>query len=157
MSVTSSKFKKIALGADHGGFSLKETLKEHLKQQGSDYQIYDFGTYNEESVDYPDFANSVVDAIRKGECELGILCCGTGIGISMMANRYKGIRAAVVYDEYTARMSKAHNNANVLCLGGRTIAPEIAKKWVDIWLHTSFKEGRHTRRVSKLDNDFLLL
>jgi len=146
-----TKPQRIALGSDHGGYPLKTTIKAHLASKSPALELHDFGTEDDASVDYPDFARTVVQAIKKGKADVGILVCGTGIGISMMANRYKGIRAAVVHDEFTAKMAKAHNNANVLCLGGRTTDPDLAEKLVDIWLETPFEGGRHQARLDKLD------
>lgn len=111
----------------------------------------DLGTHVSESVDYPDMADQLVDKLNKKEADLGVLCCGTGIGMSIRANRYPVIRAALVYDEFTAKMAKAHNNANVLCLGGRTLDINTAKKLISIWLETPFEGGRHQKRVDKLD------
>tara|TARA_E500000178_G_C16970059_1_gene730468 strand:- start:814 stop:1245 length:432 start_codon:yes stop_codon:yes gene_type:complete len=141
---------KIALGSDHGAFELKNQLITYLNLK-EDTQTIDLGVNTTESVDYPDFADKVVQEIRNGNVDLGILCCGTGIGISIRANRHKGIRAALVYDEFTAQMAKAHNNANILCFGGRTTSFEEAKTYLDIWLNTDFEAGRHQRRLDKLD------
>lgn len=141
----------IAVASDHGAIPLKNALLDHLKKRG--FFCLDLGTESESvSVDYPDFSDKVVSAIRSKKADLGILCCGTGIGISIRANRYMGIRAAVIHDAYTAEMAKAHNNANILCLGGRTVPSlEEACRWVDVWLETSFEGGRHQRRLDKLD------
>lgn len=141
---------RIALGADHGGVQLKDAIKAHLEAREG-VGVSDLGTYSDESVDYPDFADKVAHAILNGDADLGVLVCGTGIGISIRANRYDGIRAALVHNEFTAEMTKAHNNANVLCLGGRVVSTELALKLVDIWLDTPFEGGRHQRRVDKLD------
>ena len=140
----------IFLGSDHGGFELKEHIKKFLKADTS-IVIQDLGTDSEKSVDYPDIAKYVCEKIINEKDALGILCCGTGIGISMKANRYKSIRAAVVYDEETAMMTKKHNNANVLCLGGRTTDFKTAKLLINKWLTTDFEAGRHQRRIDKLD------
>ena len=139
----------IALGSDHGGVGLKDIIKEHLEQKG--LTVLDCGTQGDESVDYPDFAEAVVKTILKGDAPRGILVCGTGIGISIKANRYKGIRAAVVHSSFTAEMAKAHNNANVLCLGQRVTGIEDACRYVDIWMNTKFEGGRHQGRLDKLD------
>ncbi|MDA1354168.1 MAG: ribose 5-phosphate isomerase B [bacterium] len=139
---------RIALGADHGGVQLKDAIVSHLGAR-SGVVISDLGTCDE-SVDYPDFADKVATAILDGTADLGILVCGTGIGISIRANRYDGIRAALVHNEFTAEMTKAHNNANVLCLGGRVVPTELALKLVDIWLDTPFEGGRHQKRIDKL-------
>lgn len=143
--------QKIFLGSDHGGFELRNTLKQYLQQTRKDIEIEDMGVEEEISVDYPDYALKVVKKVLKAEDHLGILVCGTGIGMSMMANRFKKIRAALVHNEFTAQMAKQHNNANILCLGARTTEAELAKKLVDIWLDSEFEAGRHTRRIAKLD------
>ena len=142
---------RIGIGSDHGGFDLKQLLVRHLKAANEDVDLVDFGVSSTDSVDYPDSAKPVVDAVLSGDVDGGILICGTGIGISMAANRNKGIRAAVVYDEDTARLAKAHNNANMICLGGRQTSLTEARKIVDLWLKTPFEEGRHQRRIDKLD------
>ncbi len=140
--------KKIIIGSDHGGFELKEILKEYLKELSYDYE--DVGTKNRESCDYPDFAKKVSQKIIEKNSR-GILICGTGIGMSMAANKIKGIRAALAFDEYTAKMSREHNNSNVFCLGERTTKEIMAKKIVKIWLETKFsKEERHHKRVGKI-------
>lgn len=141
---------KIALGSDHGGYNLKEEIKKHLEKSGFDY--IDFGTDSTESVDYPDFAVKVAEAVISGECERGILCCGTGIGVSISANKIPGIRCAVVTDTYSAEMSRAHNDANVLALGERVVGVGLALKIVDVWLNTQFEGGRHERRVCKISD-----
>lgn len=138
----------IAIGCDHGGFELKEHIKKHLDEKGVEYK--DYGTYNEDSVDYPDYAGKVCRAIQDNEAECGILICGTGIGISMAANKHKGIRAALCSDVYSAKMTKMHNNANVICLGGRVTGRELAFMIVDTWLETEFEGGRHSQRIEKL-------
>lgn len=142
---------RLAIASDHGAFTLKSDLIRHLTVRGID--VLDLGTTSEtESVDYPDFADKVVAAIKTGQADIGILCCGTGIGISIRANRYPGIRAAVLHDAFTAEMAKAHNNANIICLGGRTVpSSQAAAAWVDCWLDTTFEGGRHQRRLDKLD------
>jgi len=141
----------IAVASDHGAFKLKNTLVEFLKTLG--INAIDLGTHSEtESVDFPDFSDRVVHAIKTKQADLGILCCGTGIGVSIRANRYTGIRAALIHDAFTAEMAKAHSNANILCLGGRTIPSlEDACNWVKIWLDTTYEGGRHQRRLDKLD------
>ncbi|MGE4170454.1 MAG: ribose 5-phosphate isomerase B [Candidatus Margulisiibacteriota bacterium] len=140
----------LVLGSDHGGFELKERLKQHLIQTHPEVEVVDLGTHSTASVDYPDFAKSVAHAILGGKAALGVLVCGTGIGISIAANRFDGIRAALVHNAFTAEMAKAHNNANVLCLGGRTTEPDLACQLVDIWLKTPFEGGRHQGRLDKL-------
>ncbi|MCI8335657.1 MAG: ribose 5-phosphate isomerase B [Peptococcaceae bacterium] len=139
---------KIVLGSDHAGFSLKETIKEHLSSQGLD--VIDCGTDSEESVDYPDFAEKVGRTICDGICEKGILVCGTGIGISIAANKLPGIRAAVCHDVFTAQASREHNDANILAMGARVLSPSLALEMVDTWLATPFSGGRHQRRIDKI-------
>ena len=144
--------KILYLGSDHGGFTLKEFLKSYLSETNPEWTVVDLGIFSEEAIDYPDIANTVAQAVVNAKGTQGIICCGTGIGVSMMANRHKGIRAAVVHDVFTATMAKEHNNANIICLGGRTTPPELAAPMVDAWLTTPFSEGRHTRRIEKLDS-----
>jgi ribose 5-phosphate isomerase B len=139
---------KVALGSDHGGFELKEGIKKHLNRKGIEF--VDYGTFNNESVDYPDYGRITAEAIMKGECDRGIVVCGTGIGISLAANKVKGIRCALVSEEYSARMAKAHNNANMIAMGGRVVGEGIATGVVDAWLETEFEGGRHERRVEKI-------
>ena len=138
----------LAIGSDHGGYDLKEQIKEHLKERNIEFK--DFGTNSEESVDYAIYAARVAHSIVSGECEKGILCCGTGIGISMAANKVKGIRAAVCTNEFCAEMTRRHNDANVLAMGGRVIDEAMAVKLADIFLHTPFDGGRHARRVGQI-------
>ncbi len=138
----------IAIGSDHGGYELKEFVKKYLLQNR--YEIKDFGVHSSTSVDYPDIAHPLCMSIINGETEKGILLCGTGIGISIAANKIKGIRAALCGDCYSARMSRAHNNANVLTLGGRVIGSELAIEIVRIWLNTDFIGQRHKIRVDKI-------
>lgn len=135
----------IALAADHGGYELKEAIKQHLEAQG--IEVTDFGTYSTESVDYPIYAEKAARAVANKECTLGIICCGTGIGVSMVANKVKGVRAAVVTNEFCAEMTRRHNDANVLCMGGRVIDTDTAVKLADIFLNTPFEGGRHINRV----------
>ena len=142
---------KIALVSDHAGYKLKEILKKKL--QDDHYEVLDLGTHSEESVDYPDFALKMVEALKEKKADKAIAVCGTGAGMSMALNRHQGIRAVLVYSPYTAEMASKHNNANVLVLGGRTTASEVAKNYVDIFLHTAFEEGRHLRRLNKLDQE----
>jgi len=139
---------KIALACDHGGFRLKEVIKAYLEELGIEY--VDYGAYSEESVDYPDFAHKAAKGIVNGEADRGIFICGTGIGISIAANKVKGIRAALCYNIFAAEMSRRHNDANVLCLGGRVLGEELAKAIVKVWLETPFDGGRHERRVNKI-------
>lgn len=138
----------IAIGCDHGGFELKEHIKKHLDEIGEEYK--DYGTYSEESVDYPDCAAPVCKAIQDKTADKGILICGTGIGISIAANKHKGIRAALCSDVYSAKMTKQHNNANIICLGGRVTGRELAFMIVDTWLATEFEGGRHEARIEKI-------
>ena len=139
---------KIALGADHAGFELKNRIKQHLQQKGIEAQ--DQGTNSPESVDYPDFARLVGHDVAQHRAELGILVCGSGIGMAIAANKVEGIRAANASSEYEAQMSREHNNANVLTLGARILIPEQALAIVDKWLATQFAGGRHERRVEKI-------
>ncbi len=143
-----TKNVRIAIAADHGGFDLKEKIKQYLETNG--YSVRDYGTHGSESVDYPDFAKKVAAAVSAKECERGILVCGTGIGMSITANKFPGVYAALCHDEYTAKMSRAHNNSNVLTLGGRTTNEETAIKIVDTWLGTDFEGERHERRIRKI-------
>ncbi|HIV21312.1 MAG TPA: ribose 5-phosphate isomerase B [Candidatus Scatomorpha stercorigallinarum] len=138
----------IAIGSDHGGYALKQVIISHLADRGIEFR--DFGTYSEESCDYPEYGEAVGRAVASGECELGIAVCGTGIGISIAANKVHGVRAAACSDCYTAEMCRRHNDANVLALGGRVIGPGLALKIVDIFLSTGFDGGRHARRLGKL-------
>ncbi len=139
---------KIALGADHAGYLLKDQIKQHLQSQG--VEVHDEGTISNESVDYPDFAASVAHAVAQHKVERGILVCGSGIGMSIAANKVDGIRAANVTTEYEAQMSREHNDANVLALGARILDEPTAIKIVDTWLKTDFAGGRHKRRVDKI-------
>ena len=139
---------KLVIGSDHGGIHLKEVLKQHLAERG--IEVTDAGTYTEESCDYPDIAVKVCREITDGKAERGILVCGTGIGMSMAANKVKGIRAALCGDVFSATMSREHNNANVICLGERVLGPGLALSILDAWLDTEFAGGRHERRVNKI-------
>ena len=138
----------IAIGSDHGGFELKKKLMEHLSERGLEYK--DFGTYSSASCDYPVYAKAVARAVASGECDRGILICGTGIGVSMTANKVHGIRAALCGDCFSAEMCRAHNNANMCALGGRVTGPELAKRMVDLFLTTEFLGGRHAARVDMI-------
>ena len=142
----------VAIGADHGGFELKETLKAHLRGLG--LSIADHGTNSKESCDYPDFALAVANSVAAGHAELGLLVCTTGIGVSITANKVAGIRAALVTDVVTAAVTREHNDANVLCLGGKLTPPDVAKKILDAFLNAKFEGGRHERRVRKMDEKF---
>lgn len=139
---------KLALGADHGGYSLKELLKQHLQEQG--YEIEDFGTYDTASCNYPVYAEKVARAVADGQAELGILICGTGIGMSIAANKIKGIRAAAVSDCFAAQATREHNNSNILCLGERIVGPGLAMRIADTWLNAAFQGGRHQTRVDMI-------
>lgn len=141
----------IAIGCDQGGYALKQEIMAHLRKKGYEYK--DFGSYSEESVDYPEYAKKVCHAIAEGECDRGILICGTGIGISIAANKIKGIRAALCTDCFMAEATRLHNDANVLALGGRVIGPGLAVKIVDTFLTTEFSnEERHIRRINMLED-----
>jgi ribose 5-phosphate isomerase B len=140
---------KIAIGSDHGGFLLKEEIKKHLGSLRVPFK--DFGTFDEASVDYPDIGKRVAKSVASKKFRFGILVCGTGQGMAMVANKVKGIRAAVCHNVYTARMSRAHNDANILSLGGRVLTKAMAIKIVDAFLKTPFEGGRHLRRVRKID------
>ena len=140
---------KIAIASDHGGSDLKEKIVELLKEKN--LEITDYGVDNPESVDYPDYGIKVARAVSEGDAERGILSCGTGIGMSIVANKFPNVRAALCYDMYTARMSRLHNDANILVLGGRVLDKEIALLMVDVWLRTDFEGGRHQRRLDKIN------
>ena len=141
----------IALGCDHGGYRLKLEIEKYFKDREISYK--DFGCDSEESVDYPVYAQKVCAAITAGECTLGILVCGTGIGMSRAANKQKGIRAACCSETYSAKLTRMHNDANVLCIGGRVVGSGTAVDMVEVFLHTDFEGGRHTRRISMLEKD----
>lgn len=139
---------KIAIGNDHGGLNLKAAVIGALKEEGA--EVVNFGTDTPDSVDYPDFALKVAEEVASGEADAGVLLCGTGIGISIAANKVKGIRCAVVVNEFTAEATKEHNNANVIAMGGRVITPDMAAKCTKIWLETKFAGGRHQNRLDKI-------
>lgn len=139
----------IALGCDHGGLEIKNAIAADLRARGVEYK--DVGTFTEASVDYPVYARAVCDEITSGRAELGILCCGTGIGMSIAANKRRGIRAAVLSDAFSAEMTRRHNDANVLALGAGITGPNLAKRIVEVFLNTEFEGGRHARRVGQLD------
>jgi ribose 5-phosphate isomerase B len=138
----------ILLGSDHGGLQLKDSIAEFLKDRGIDFQ--DCGTFDADSVDYPDYAEKVAGAVSRGEADSGILFCGTGIGISIAANKFPSVRAALVTDSFMAQMAKEHNNANILVLGGRITSPDKGREIVAAWLDTSFAGGRHQARLDKI-------
>lgn len=141
----------IVVVSDHAGYELKESVKEYLTSLG--HNVIDCGTNSKDSVDYPDFADAAAKKIVNGEAERGVFICGTGIGISIAANRHKGIRAALCYDIYSTRLSRQHNNANVLAMGANIVALPLAKEMINVWLSEGFEGGRHERRVCKLDLD----
>ncbi len=138
----------IAIGADHGGYRLKEIIKSYLESNG--IEVIDVGTYSEDSVDYPEIAEKAALLIKDGKCEKGILICGTGVGISIAANKISGIRAALVSDCFTAKATREHNDSNILCMGGRVIGDELAKTITDIWLNTEFIGKHHIKRLELL-------
>lgn len=140
----------IAIGSDHAGFPLKEAIRVHLEERGIAYQ--DVGAYSLESVDYPVHAQKACQLVLDGVCDSVILCCGTGIGISMAANKMKGIRAACCSDYFSAKYTRLHNDANALCLGSRVVGPGLAIELVDVFLDTAFEGGRHQRRVDQLSS-----
>ena len=140
----------IAIGCDHAAVNFKQAIIKHLTEQGK--EVKDFGCYSSQSVDYPDYALSVAEAVSKGEVDKGIILCGTGIGISIAANKVKGVRAAVCHDLFTAQMCAQHNDANILSIGGRVVGEELAGQMVQVWLDTPFEGGRHTGRVNKISD-----
>lgn len=143
-----SKNDTLAIGCDHGGFELKNEIIAHLKECGVKYE--DFGVLENRSVDYPEIAVKVANAVVDGDCRLGILVCGTGIGMSLAANKIKGIRAAACSETFSARFTRLHNDSNILCLGGRVIGPAVACEMVDLFINTDFEGGRHQRRVDMI-------
>ena len=140
---------RIAIGSDHGGYELKEILKKHIITLG-DYTLDDVGTYSEESVDYPEYGAKVAKSVTDGNSDKGIVICGTGIGISIAANKINGARAALCHTEHDAEMTRRHNDSNILALGGRTTDQELAKKITKTWLETEFEGDRHQRRIEKI-------
>ena len=138
----------IAIGSDHGGFNLKEEIKKMLTEQNVEF--HDFGTHSAQSIDYPEIVSKIGQAVVAGEYTRGIIICGTGIGVSIAANKIKGIRAALCHDEFSAQMSREHNDANILTMGERVIGPGLACMIVSTWLKTDFAGGRHARRVDKI-------
>ena len=139
----------IALASDHAGFVLKEKIKKYLID--NNYDILDLGTNSEDPVDYPEYAHKAAHAVAEGQCEKGIVCCGSGIGMSIAANKVKGIRCALIHDVYTAEMCKKHNNANMIAMGARVVDHDEALKMVEIWMSTQFEEGRHQRRIDQIE------
>jgi len=138
----------ISIACDHGGFDLKEAVKKYLEEKGLEYK--DFGTYSTDSCDYPDFVAPAARAVASGECEKGIVICTTGIGVSITANKIKGIRCALCSDTFSAEMTRRHNNTNVLAIGAGVVGPNLALKIIEVWLGTEFEGGRHLRRVEKI-------
>ncbi len=141
----------IALASDHAGFELKESIKKFLVERN--YDIIDFGTNSTASVDYPIFAKKAAKAVASGQCERGIVFCGTGIGVSIVCNKVRGIRCALCTNELTAEMAKRHNDANIIAFGAKVVEPEMVKKLVLIWLEAQFEEGRHQRRIDLMEED----
>ena len=142
---------KIVLGCDHGGLELKNEIIEHLKSKG--FETEDLGCYTPDSVDYPVYGKKVAHAVADGKADFGIVCCGTGIGISIAANKVKGIRCALPYSDFTAEMCRRHNNANMLAFGGRTTTPEDAKRYIDIFFANEYEGGRHQKRLDMLEEE----
>ena len=140
---------KVAIGCDHGGFDLKQKVIDYLKARNIEYE--DFGIYIKEAADYPEIAKKISEEVAKSKFDRGILICGTGIGMSIVANKTKGIRASLCHDTYSARVSRAHNNANILCLGARVVGEYLALDIVDIWLKTGFEGGRHKKRIDMIE------
>lgn len=141
---------KVAVGCDHGGFVLKEAVVDELQKLGA--EVVDFGCFSTDSVDYPEYGLKVANAVAQKRCDLGVVMCGTGIGISIAANKVKGIRAAVCTNTFMAKMTRRHNNANVIALGGRVITPDEAREIVKAWYTASFEGGRHQRRVDMISD-----
>ena len=138
----------IALACDHGALELKEAIEAHLEARGLAYK--DFGTFTKDSCDYPDFAAPAAQAVASGACEKGIVCCTTGIGVSIVANKIPGVRCALLHDHMSARLTRQHNNANMMALGAAVTPPKMAMEIIDIFLNTDFEGGRHQRRVDKI-------
>jgi ribose 5-phosphate isomerase B len=143
--------KKILVGADHAGLPLKRSLSEALRTRG--YDVLDLGTHEERASDYPDFAHRVAHGVAAGEAPLGLLVCGSGVGMSITANRHPGVRAVVCSEPYSAAMARRHNDANVLCMGARVVGPGLAEQILDAFLGAEFEEGRHVARVAKIDRE----
>ncbi len=142
---------RLLFASDHAGYDLKELLAAHARERG--HEVLDLGPAGRDSVDYPDFAHALAERLLAGGGTLGVLVCGTGIGMAMVANRHRGVRAALCHDAYTAEMARRHNHANVLCMGGRTTGPGVAIQMLDVFLTTQPEPGRHTRRVEKIETD----
>ncbi len=141
---------KIAIGSDHAGFNLKNTLKKYLEEKG--YEVKDYGTYSADSCDYPVYAKAVANSVASGEYEKGILCCGSGVGVSIVANKVKGIRAVLARESLTAKLSRNHNDSNVLCLGERITGEALAFDIVDTWLASEYEGGRHQKRIDMMES-----
>lgn len=139
---------KIAIACDHGGLALKEAIKDHVEAKG--HEVVDFGTHNTDSCDYPDYAKKAANAVASKECERGIVVCGTGIGVSITANKVNGIRCALVHDCFSAKATREHNDTNMLAIGQRVIGEGLALQIVDIWLTTQYEGGRHDQRIEKM-------
>lgn len=139
---------KIAVACDHGGYRLKNVLMKEMVNQG--YEVIDFGTYNEESCDYPDFASKAAKAVASKECDKGVVVCGTGIGVSITCNKVKGIRCALVHDVFSAKATRAHNDTNMLAMGQRVVGEGLAIKILNAWLHSDYEGGRHDLRIKKM-------
>lgn len=148
-SSAASRPSTVAVGSDHAGFELKELVAKHLVERG--LEVIDVGTHSTDRVDYPDYGAAVGHAVASGRADLGVAVCGSGIGICMAANKVAGVRAATVHDVTSARLTREHNDANVICLGERLIGPQVATDAVDAWLDAAFEGGRHAGRVAKLD------
>ena len=141
---------KVIVGSDHAGFGLKEACKQFLNRSGA-HEVYDVGVFSRESSDYPEIAHKVAQAVSRGEYARGILICGSGLGMSMSANRHRGVRAALCYNIYSARLSRLHNDANILAMGERVLGEGLALEILDVFLNTEFEGGRHKRRVDRID------
>jgi ribose 5-phosphate isomerase B len=139
----------IAIGSDHAGFELKEVIKEYLRRKGLEFK--DYGTFSKNRADYPEYGEKVAKAVSEGECEKGLLFCGSGVGISIAANKVKGIRAIVCSEPYSAKLSRLHNDTNILALGARVVGVELAKMIIEMWLETPFEGGRHLKRVEMIE------
>jgi ribose 5-phosphate isomerase B len=146
----SGHIRNIIIGSDHAGFDLKEECRQYLSNNHL-YKVFDQGVYNRQSADYPEIAKKVALAVLTGDYEKGILVCGSGIGMSIVANRFKGIRAALCHDLYTARLSRQHNDANILVMGGRVIGAGLALEMVEVFINTEFEDGRHRKRINMMD------
>lgn len=140
--------KPIAIGADHAGFEFKSAIVDQLKMKG--YQVKDYGTHSTDSVDYPDFAHPVANAVEKGDSGVGILICGSANGVAISANKHQGIRAAIAWEQEIARLARQHNNANIICIPARFVSTPIAEEMINIFLETEFERGRHEKRVNKI-------